>query len=120
MSHEYSLSYRLVRNDPPLSKEEAKAKTEEGYGSCDAAVVMAILYPEDGSYSVLLSSLDGRTGEDLSDHEVFKAWWVLASRLAQSTTLDPGRAQFARITFESFADLLQRDDDDDDEGREDA
>lgn len=107
MSHEYKLSYRLDRNDPPIDTEEARRRAEEdGLGSCDAAVLLSILFPEDGSYSMLLRSLDGRSGEPLSDAEVFKAWWMLAKRLGDSTTLEPRRAVLAKATFEMIAEEI--------------
>jgi hypothetical protein len=54
--HTYPVSYRLERNDPPLSAEEAAEEALEGMGSCDAAVVLSILFPEDGSYWCLRRS----------------------------------------------------------------
>lgn len=107
MSHKYGVSYRLECNDPPMEVEEARRRAEEeGLGSCDAAVLLSILFPEDGSYSVMLQSLDGRTGRELSDHEVFKAWWMLAERLGRSTTLEPRRAVWARATFEMIGEQI--------------
>ena len=98
--HAYPMSYQLRTNNPPLTPEQAKAATEEGWGSCDAMLTASILFPEDGSYSVFFDSKDGRTGQELTDHEWFKVWSMLTHRLAQSKTLDAGRKGFAASVFD--------------------
>lgn len=104
--HVYDLSYVLRVNKPGLNTEEAQKQAEEGWGACNAAILLSILFPPDGSYSMMLMSKDGRTNEPLPDHEVFKAWWLLAERLGRSTTLDEGRRLFAKAVFEQFRILL--------------
>lgn len=121
--HKYRLSYRLDPLDPPLGKEEVIKRQEEGFGACDAMLVASIIYPEDGSYSLQFMSQDGRTGEDLTDLEMFKVWSMLSSRLAQSATLDPGRKMLCRVTFETIRDAIlgaRRVDDEDEIDDDDA
>lgn len=98
--HAYPLSYQFRVNNPPLTPEQARADTEAGWGSCDAMLTASILFPEDGSYSVKFASKDGRTGQELTDHEWFKVWSLLTHRLAQSKTLDSARKAFATDVFE--------------------
>jgi hypothetical protein len=101
--HPYHLKYRLDAFPEGFSVEEAKAAVEDGFGSCDAMLLASIIFPEDGSYSCLFMSKDGRTGEDLPDAEWFKVWTMLAHRLAQSKTLgDDGRRQLAAYVFETI------------------
>lgn len=102
----YPLSYLLRINDPPLSVEDAKQQAQEGFGACDAVVLLSVLYPPDGSYSLLVRSRDGRTQESLPDHEVFKAWLMLSDYLANSPTIEPWRREFAREVFNSFWSLF--------------
>lgn len=80
--------------------------SEKNLCGTDALLVASVLYPPDGSLSVLFLSLDGRTGKDLSDHEWFKVWTLLSKRLSESETLDGGRKEFAKITWDALRDAL--------------
>jgi hypothetical protein len=79
----------------------AELKAADKCGS-DAVLLASILYPPDGSLSVLFRSLDGRTGEELADNEWFKIFTLLASRLGKSTTLSESKRRFAEYVFETF------------------
>lgn len=101
MSHKYKLLYK----PEGYSVEEAKAKAKEGFGSCDAMLFASLLYPEDGSFSCLFVSADGRKGiqEDLDDNEWFKVWSMLAHRLAKSETISPNKKELCHQVFEIIA-----------------
>src|SRR3989304_1572937 len=75
--HLYRLIYSVKVQDPRLTKDEVPP----GYGATDALLGVSVLYPEDGSLSVLFFSLDGRTGGVLEDKEWFKIWALLTKRL---------------------------------------
>lgn len=83
--HHYPLAYRI---DPHanLTKEELRAR---GLGGADAIVIASILFPEDGSRSQRILSLDGRTGEPLPPIEIWKTWASMARGLADSEELQP-------------------------------
>ena len=101
-SHKYRMTYGEMTAHPEgLSAEEVKAS---GRGACDALFLASLIFPEDGSLSLEFASLDGRTGNELSDLEWFKIWALLTSRLAKSHTLDRGRLEFAKLTW----DFLQK------------
>ena len=68
----------------------------------DALFWASIMYPEDGSLSVLFGSLDGRNGKDLEDHEWFKVFMLLSGRLAKSKTLDAGRVALAKHAWDTI------------------
>jgi hypothetical protein len=98
--HLYKVSYKIETNDPPITADQARERAEQGWGACDAVLMASILFPEDGSYSVLFASRDGRTDEELSENEMFKVWMMLANRLAQSDDLDSVKRAIAQTTWE--------------------
>lgn len=95
--HTYKLKYKLKTEHGAFTKEELLNDPESG--GTDALVWLSALYPRDGSFSVLLNSVDGRTGEEMADRELFKVWVMLANRLGRSKTLSPERASFCLDTF---------------------
>lgn len=99
MTRRYPLSYALEVEDPPLTAEELLATDR---GGCDAVLLASIVYPPDGSLSILIHALDGRTKVSMTDKEIFKCWALMAKRLAASKTLDDGRREFAALTWEAF------------------
>ena len=106
-NHKYKLRYKIERKPEGFTVDEAKAMSKEGYGACDAVLLASIIFPEDGSYSLFFIGEDGRTDTELSDHEWFKVWSMLAKRLGQSKTLDPGRREFANATFHAFLAMMK-------------
>ncbi len=102
--YQYHISYQAEPHPNGISKAELEAKGN--VGGCDAIFFASILFPPDGSYSVLFSSKDGRTGEDLNDDEWFKIWMLLSKRLGESETLQEGKRDFAQFTWEAIRDIL--------------
>jgi hypothetical protein len=100
----YHVSYSMEVHPEGISKEELQAKNR---GGSDALFVVSILYPPDGSYSAMIRSVDGRTGEEMTDKEFFKLWALLAHRLGKSETLDEGRRGFAATTFAAFCESVK-------------
>jgi hypothetical protein len=109
MSHKYKLLYKLEGKPEGFGVDEAKAKAEEGFGSCDAMLLASLIYPEDGSFSCLFVSADGRKGiqADLDDNEWFKVWSMLANRLANSETLSDNKKAFCHQVFEIIASAVR-------------
>lgn len=102
--HKYRLSYKLEPlPDGGITAEEAKARAKDGHGACDAMLVASIIYPEDGSLSIMFAGKDGRTGEDLADVEWFKVWMLLTERLARSETLGEGKRFLCAEIFQMVA-----------------
>lgn len=105
--HKYKLAYQVERRPEGMSKEQLE--TFEGRwdpkktGACDAMLIASVLYPEDGSLSVLFIGHDGRTDTELADIEWWKVWTMLTRRLANSETLDPSRKEFCAEVFEFIA-----------------
>jgi hypothetical protein len=79
----YPLTYDLKREDPPLPAGIVKAR---GRSACDAIVFLSMIYPEDGSFSLLVESLDGRKPghERVSEQDLFKCWFMVGIRLSKS------------------------------------
>ena len=59
-----------------------------------------MLYPPDGSFSLATPSLDGRTGQPVTDEELFKVWTLLASKLSDSMSLGNNKRHLASLVFE--------------------
>jgi len=104
--HLYYLNYRLDARPDGFGREEAKALTEEGLGSCDGMFLAPIIWPEDEGgnthSSTQLMSMDGRTGEELSAHELFSVWSMMSKMLSEHPDLDPGRKEFTSHVFEAI------------------
>jgi hypothetical protein len=100
----YPLTYEVRAEDPPLTP----AEIEPGRGACDAAILLSLVYPDDGSFSLLIVSMDGRTGDHVSDAELFKCWTLVAKRLAESTTLHASKRELARELWQIVVDAMQR------------
>jgi len=95
-------SYRLLWKLEPRPEGVTPEQVPTGFGASDAAFLLSCLYPPDGSFSVLVMSMDGRTGAPLDDDELFKVWSMLAKRLSVSTTLSASKKDFAKQVFEVF------------------
>lgn len=107
MSTKYKMQY-IVKNYPDgISKDEAVNDAKEGISACDAMLTASILYPEDGSISVLFMSMDGRINGELADIECFKVWTMLGVRLANSKTLGPGQRGFCAAVMAEFVRSLE-------------
>ena len=105
--HKYRLSYLLeTLPDGGITADEAKKRAKTGYGACDAMLVASILYPADGSLSIMFAGRDGRTDKELDEHEWFKVWMLLTERLARSETLDPGKRDLCGVIFGVVADAV--------------
>ena len=99
----FPLTYELRAEDPPLTADEIMAM---GRGGCDAMILLSMLYPADGSFSLLVVSKDGRTGDEVTDAEIFKCWAMLAKRLADSSTLSPNKRELARTLWEVWREAV--------------
>lgn len=95
MSYDYRLAYRL---DPFPGHWRREDLEREGLAGADAMVLISILYPPEGSYSLLPLSVDGRTGErePLSPGEMFKAWSVWGAGLADNEDLEDWQREAAK------------------------
>jgi hypothetical protein len=100
MSHRYKMQYKVVPLPEGITVEQARAASKEGLGSCDAMLMASIIYPEDGSLSILFIGHDGRTNDELADIEWFKVWTMLTARLAKSETLPEDKRAFCNAVFE--------------------
>ena len=99
--HLYRLQYRLIAHPEGITKEQAKTDCDEKeLGACDKAIIFSIIEPEGGGSSTMILSRDGKTDKELDDYELFKAWSLMAHRLAQSSELDEGRRQLCHEVFE--------------------
>ena len=93
--YQYHLLYQLE----PKPEGFTKAEVPSGFGATDAMILLSCLYPPDGSFSLQIMSLDGRTRAPVSDMELFKVWSMMAKRLSASETLEGSRKEFARQVF---------------------
>lgn len=110
-THLYKLLYKIEK--PPAGV--LASDVPEGYGATDAVLLASILYPKDGSLSVMFLGADGRADGELSgkksvldDAEMFKVWTFLTKRLSESKTLPEGRRQFCQYVWDTFHDAIHR------------
>jgi|GEM_PF-3775579 hypothetical protein len=101
--HRYRIIYKVEHHPDGVPEDQIRVS---GFGACDAILVGSLLYPDDGSYSSMFVSLDGRTGEELDSAEIWKAWTMLAKNLADETTLSPWKRALARNVFDVVRDVI--------------
>src|ERR1700761_5540680 len=94
----YPLTYEIT---PRPERVPASWVREQGLAACDAVVVLSMIYPEDGSFSLAVPSLDGRTGEPVTDADLWKVWTMLAKNLSESPTLSAPKREFCELTFKA-------------------
>jgi len=97
MSSKYPITYNIKRHDPPLEKDEV---IEKELGGCDSIIIISQIYPEDGSYSQAIVSLDGRTNDDVGLDELWKAWTIMAASLAKEEALSPSKRSLCNQVIE--------------------
>jgi hypothetical protein len=102
VSHVFHLRYKLDFESGEFSKSEIA----EGFGAADALMICSISYPEDGSYSMVPLSRDGRTNQELTAKEMFKAWILLGQHIAQMDDLDEGRKLIAETPFQMMREFI--------------
>lgn len=93
--HKYKVLYSMEAKPEGFTADEVPV----GKSATDALFLTSIIYPEDGSLSMLFLSLDGRNDEVLPDSEWFKVWMFLTKRLGESKTLAENRREFCREMF---------------------
>jgi len=93
----YKIGHVVIYDPDGATKEEIEA---QGFTGSDAVIVVSVIRNEDGSTTTSVSSLDGETNEDVSDSELWKAWVMVAKKLADSKTLEKSRRDLAMILHE--------------------
>ena len=101
----YRLKYKVDWAAGNWTKEEILA-SGDGHGGADALVLISIITPEDGGYSQMVVSHDGRTNKALTPRDLWKAWLLLAARLKEDPKLDEWRRTFAAATFDTAMETL--------------
>jgi hypothetical protein len=106
----YPVTFTVEHHAPPLTKEQIEAgynvETDK-FGAADAVAILSMLYPEDGSFGLLITSFDGRTGEEITDSELWKVWTMMADRLSKSKTLSEPKRELAEVLFGCVATALR-------------
>lgn len=99
MTRKFAVSYE-IRNHPDGIRPAALSGD---MGAADALIVVSIVEPPSGGKSYVVISTDGQ--KQLSPDEIFKAWAVMASQLAE--TLPPGgRRGLAQAVFDSVQEAV--------------
>jgi hypothetical protein len=101
--HKYKVIYDFEAKPEGLTKEEVP----EGKSATDSLLCVSILYPEDGSLSVYILGVDGRTGEMPTDHEMYKVWMMLTKRMANSQTLSPNRRANCAAVWQMICETMR-------------
>lgn len=106
-NHRYRLTYDVQPQPKGLLKEEVP----KGKSAADAIMMASIIYPEDGSLSVLFISRDGRPeaapSHELAPHEIFKIWGMLASRLANNPALAAGQRALCESVWNVICEVVR-------------
>lgn len=98
----FHLTYDAEKHLAGITKDQIP----DGHGACDALVLCSIVYPPDGSFSLRILTVDGRSDEDLPALEQFKVWCLWCSRLMEHPGLQPGKREFLKTVFESWKEAV--------------
>ena len=104
-TREYKIVYTIEHEPEGRTKAQLEADPRP-IGACDQVIIHSIILPEDGSRSELIVSMDGQTGEDIDDNDMFKSWLMMAHQLSGSQTLSEGKRKFCEATFDIIRDAL--------------
>lgn len=102
----YHLTYKITPHPEGIAKEQVPA----GDGACDALIVHSLIYPPDGSLSLLTTGTDGRHARDVSPNEMFKVWSLMSKELADNEQLSKNKRELCQIVFETICAAITGDD----------
>lgn len=93
MDRTYRVSYEASRERVPRTEADLQRKGKRG---CDVVVVLAVRKGEGGEFDHMdLVSMDGVTGEEISDDDLFVLWMGYArTMLKLCPKLSPGARKF--------------------------
>jgi hypothetical protein len=97
MNHPYRIRYSVE----PGQFSEADTDTEK-FGLTDAIVIASIIrgeQPFEGQKSIATVSMDGYTGKDIPDRELFQVFSSMASILMESPNVTEWMKEIARKAF---------------------
>lgn len=102
MSHKFKLKYEVKSTPGEFTRKELETDPND-VGGTDALVVFSILYPDDGSYSAIHLSIDGRNeGKPLDSHELWKLWILFGTNLAKKEDLSSEKREIAGMPAKVF------------------
>lgn len=93
----YHITYSVAPHPEGIEKKAVPAD----HGACTALIVGSVLYPPDGTCHVAFVSLDGRTGQPISDDEEWKAWTILAKQLSERASLNESKKELCKLVFDA-------------------
>lgn len=96
MTDRYPVRYEVKASPLGWTKDELGEN-----GGADALLLVSIMFEPDGGRSDLVLSVDGRTGSELADIEVFKSWVMLAHKLMASPELTDEAKALCTAVFAS-------------------
>jgi hypothetical protein len=99
-------TYHVIYNVEPRPEGIKKSDIPKTHGAADAVLICSMLYPEDGSFSLVLYGGDGRTGKDLHPNEIFKVWTLMAKNLSEDEDLSPARRELCLQAWEIWRDAV--------------
>lgn len=85
MNHRYPISYEIKLENPGKSAEELRATKR---GGSDAIAVISIALPPSGDNRIAFAveSLNGSSGQPMTDDQLFDAWIMLAHIIAECSS----------------------------------
>lgn len=104
MTDRYNVRYAVEASSEGWAPEELGDD-----GGADALVLISIIFEDDGGRSDVVLSVDGRTGDQLPDIELFKSWVMLAHRLMGSAELADEAQALCRAVFVDVQARVMRD-----------
>jgi hypothetical protein len=102
----YKYKIKLPMGPPQYGEFPKSEFNRENTCGCDAFMYVSLLFPPDGSLSVVFAGMDGRTQKDLGDNERWKIWLLLAKELSESEELSETKRAFCGGVFKVISEIL--------------
>jgi hypothetical protein len=85
-NYKYALRYTVDFQSREKGYFKKDVETDK-QGLTDAAMIVSIIKPKDGSYSQMLMTHDGQTKKPLTQKDIFKVWLTLGISLSDTNEL---------------------------------
>lgn len=108
--HKYAIKYELNAGNRKEGYDKDDAENGK-YGLCDAFIFISIIKSEDGSYSLGMSSADGKEKRALTQEEIFKVWLMMGVSLHDEGKLLDWKKSFVELHAETIRMLMKHDHD---------
>src|SRR5690349_20179126 len=91
-----------------VGKFPAETLQKENKGGTDGFIFFSVVHTDGGGVDIQSFSVDGRTGKNMDDFEMFKVWLYFTKRLSQSTRLQAWAKSCCQMALDAFDQVMKK------------